>query len=103
MEFLAQVPGWLKYGMASGLMLVVLSRIILASDSRLKNSKTGLLISTGSVTLTVMLTLAFTGADEHLIPEFVFVAATGGFLFAWDCVRLYGRRRGGPVEDAAEA
>jgi len=79
--------------MATGLMLVVLSRVILAVDSRLRESKTGLLIGTGSVTLTVMMTLAFTGADEFLIQEFIFVAGTGAFLFAWDVLRLYARRR----------
>ena len=81
--------------MATGLMLVVLSRVILAVDSRLKETKTGLLIGTGSVTLTVMMTLALTGADAFLIQEFIFVAGTGAFLFAWDVLRLYARRRAG--------
>jgi hypothetical protein len=88
----ADFPTWLTYGMATGLVLVILSRIILAIDSRLRTSKTGLLIGTGSVTLTVMMTLAFTGADDNLMPEFLFVAATGGVLFIWDCARLYARK-----------
>ena len=87
-NLIADLPTWLKYGMPTGLILVVLSRIILAVDSRLRESKTGLLIGTASVTLPVMLTLAFTGADDQLVQEFAFIAATGGTLILFDWARL---------------
>ena len=103
MEILAELPNWLKYGMVTGLMLVILSRAILAIESSLKESKTGLLIGTGSVTITVMLTLAFTAADEQLILEFLFVVATGGLLFLWDVARLYARRGADSVENPEDA
>ena len=90
---LADIPTWLKYGMATGFMLVILSRVILAIDSRLRSSKTGLVIGNGSVTLTVMMTLAFTGGDDQLLLEFLFVAATGGLMFLIDVARLYARQR----------
>lgn len=100
MENLADLPTWLKYGMATGLMLVVLSRVILATDARLRETKTGLIIGNGSVTLTVMLTLAFTGADQFLIEEYLFVAGTGAVLLLWDVARLYARQRA--EEESAE-
>lgn len=100
MEIFAELPNWLKYSMATGLLLVILSRAILAIESSLKESKTGLLIGTGSVTLTVMLTLAFTGSDEHLIQEFLFVGGTGALLFLWDVARMYARRRIDSLPDA---
>jgi len=92
-NLIADLPTWLKYGMPTGLILVVLSRIILAVDSRLRESKTGLLISTASVTLPVMLTLGFTGADDQLVQEFTFVAATGAALVLLDWARLSIRQR----------
>jgi hypothetical protein len=87
-NLIADLPTWLKYGMPTGLILVVLSRIILAVDSRLRESKIGLLIGTASVTLPVMLTLAFTGTDDQLVQEFAFVAATGVVLVLMDWTRL---------------
>jgi hypothetical protein len=92
--FIAEMP--------TGLVLVVLSRVILAVDARLRESKTGLLIGTASVTLPVMLTLAFTGADDQLIQEFVFVSAIGGLLILWDWARLRASRQvDEPVETVA--
>ena len=99
-NLIADLPTWLKYGMPTGLILVVLSRIILAVDSRLRESKTGLLIGTASVTLPVMLTLAFTGADDQLVQEFAFIAATGAIMILFDWARLYGRRRMNETEES---
>ena len=99
-NLIADLPTWLKYGMPTGLILVVLSRIILAVDSRLRESKTGLLIGTASVTLPVMLTLGFTGADDQLVQEFAFVAATGAALILWDWARLSISRRLNETEES---
>ena len=92
-NLIADLPTWLKYGMPTGLILVVLSRIILAVDSRLRESKTGLLVGTASVTLPVMVTLAFTGTDDQLAQEFAFVAATGVALVLLDWARLSVKQR----------
>lgn len=88
-----RVPGWIQYVAAMGLVLVVLSRAILAADSRLRTTPIGLFLGDASVTIAIMLTLAFMGADDRLLEEFAVVFAVGTTLFLWDLARLSGRQR----------
>jgi uncharacterized membrane protein len=97
-DLVAQVPGWVQYVGITGFVVLVLSRLVFLLDSRLKQTKTGLLIGDGSVTITVMMTLAFIGADDRLLQEFGIVTAVGAVLFLWDTIWLYARRHSTPHE-----